>query len=121
TGIEPDAALTTVTVSAMARTGEPDGWSLTAYAVCRAPGRYEPVQIVASGPLWTAVADCPFGKHVSGTGFAIRTPTVSAFLDRLRPAGGLTRVDVHARGSGIGSNNLMAYAICVDLVDQAER
>lgn len=121
TGIVPDTALTTVTVSAVARTGQPDGWSITAYAVCRAPGLYEPVRVASSGLLWNASATCPVGKQVTGAGFAILNATGSAFLDRLKPSTGLTHVDVHARGVAIGADNLMAYAICAVPVDQAER
>jgi hypothetical protein len=121
TGIMPGAALDTVTVGALARAGHKGAWSVTAYAICHAPGDQAPERVSAVGPLWSATATCPTGKLVYGNGFAIANATGSAFLDGIVPDAYLGHVDVHARGTDIGAFNLFAYAICALPMSRAQR
>src|SRR3954468_3249619 len=66
TGIVPDAGLTAVTVSAVARPGASADWRLTAYAVCHARGGQAPVRTSGLGVGGDATASCPAGKVLYG-------------------------------------------------------
>src|SRR4051812_3084427 len=72
TGVVPDPALATVTVTALARPDQVQPWSLTAVAVCQPPGDRAPRLVAgAAGAAGTATAVCHDGEVVYGLGFRI--------------------------------------------------
>jgi hypothetical protein len=101
TGIVPDAAGRSITVTAAAPPGRPGGWALTAIAICEES--VEPVRVAEHG-TGTVTAECPGDWRLFGLGFRVEKGHVTeATMDA-----GLSRVRVTAGGPA----EVTAIALC---------
>ncbi|MET8233445.1 hypothetical protein ABZS77_22525 [Micromonospora sp. NPDC005298] len=111
TAMEPDAELTTVTVTAKARTGHASAWSVVAYATCDS-STSPPVRATATvGSASTVEVNCPGSTRVVGTGFRSEGPVDQTYVDEVGFGPGLRTVRVHA-GGGAQPASLTAVGIC---------
>jgi hypothetical protein len=120
--IRPNSTLTSVTVLGHeAEGGTPDFWNMTAYAVCASapPG----LQLVkntsppASEDSGQAVAPCPAGTHLIGTGGEIVHGAGQVLLDDLKADAALTKTTVVGFEDHSGFDpqwQVTAYGICID-------
>ncbi|HST66153.1 MAG TPA: hypothetical protein VLM05_13285 [Mycobacteriales bacterium] len=99
--------------------GAPGAWALHGYATCAPalPGlTYVSFSTGSdSTPAKIAIATCPAGKRVVGTGARLLGDAGQVVLDDVHPNAGLTSVSASAYedGSGYAGNwNLYAYATC---------
>lgn len=111
TAMVPDPVLNSVTVTATARTGYPEDWSLVAYAVCDVsaipPARVAGTAAGAS----TVTATCPGTSRLTGLGFRIDDPDGNTYLAGAAPDADLRQVHVGTRGDGSPAS-VTAYGIC---------
>jgi hypothetical protein len=110
TAMEPNPALSAVTVEAAARTDQAGEWSVVAIAVC--DNRQVPLARRVGGPdsPTSASASCPDG-HLTGMGFRVLGPVAASHLVALRPSTDLRQVRVRTGGPD-APDWLIAYAIC---------
>ena len=104
TSVVPSDDLRSVTVTARARLGHLDPWSLNAQAVCEGGAA---AVLVRSAPL-SATATCPDRHWLTGAGFQLARDDAAPALTGLVPAADLRSVTARALGSGPPA----AYAIC---------
>jgi hypothetical protein len=108
---------TTVTVLAYEATAYSGDWSVTAWAVC-GPDEEDVIITWANGDGTTttkvAVASCPAGKRLYGTGYKLTGANGKVFPSAVRPDEALTEVTVRADAHGgfTGDWDLIAYAVC---------
>lgn len=109
TAMVPDPALTSVTVTATARAGYTEDWSLVAYAVCDVsavpPARVAGTAFGAS----TVTATCPGTSWLTGLGFRIDDPDAGTYLAGAAPDANLRQVRVRTHGTPAA---VTAYGIC---------
>jgi len=110
--MEPDAALTSVTVEAVARTGYQQPWSVVAYVMCALSTSAPELESDTTYQSSTATATCDPGDRLTGTGFRYGGPINTGYVNGVIPNNGLTQVLVHAGGAGPEPASLTAYAIC---------
>ncbi|MGW5556532.1 hypothetical protein ACWER9_04800 [Micromonospora sp. NPDC003944] len=111
TAMEPDAELTTVTVTATARTGHVGDWSVVAYATCDT-STSPPVRATATvGSASTAEVSCPDSTRLVGTGFRVEGPVDQTYVDEVTFGPGLRTVRVHAGGAATPAS-LTAVGVC---------
>lgn len=113
TDIEPNVALTSVTVRGEERTGHLGAWSITAFAVCAVNGGYytDPVRVSSPFIGATTTATCPEGKTVTGVGFHLLNPADVAYVDKAKANDPATSVTVHVGGTAL-IPAARAYAVC---------
>jgi hypothetical protein len=108
---------TTVSVLAYEVTAYSGNWSVTAWAVC-GPGEEDVIITWANGDGTSttklAVASCPAGKRLYGTGYKLTGANGQVFPSAVRPDEALTEVTVRADAHGgfTGNWDLIAYAVC---------
>lgn len=111
TAMEPDPELTSVTVTATARTGHASAWSVVAYATCDS-STSPPVRATATvGSASTAEVSCPGGTLLVGTGFRLQGPADQTYVDEVAFGPGLRTVRVHAGGTAEPAS-LTAVGVC---------
>jgi hypothetical protein len=111
TAMEPDAELTTVTVTATARTGHASAWSVVAYATCDWSTR-PPVRTTATvGSASTVEVSCPGDTRLVGTGFRSEGPVDQTYVDEVAFGPGLRTVRVHTGGTAEPAA-LTAVGVC---------
>ncbi|WFE54478.1 hypothetical protein [Micromonospora sp. WMMD1155] len=111
TAMEPDAELTTVTVTATARTGHAGAWSVVAYATCDS-STSPPVRATATvGSASTVEVSCPGGTRLVGTGFRFDGPVDQTYVDEVAFGPGLRTVRVHTGGTAEPAD-LTAVGVC---------
>jgi hypothetical protein len=122
-GLQPNAALTAVTVNALEdETGNSGNWSVTAYAVCaNALAGLE--RIAQTSPVDSSQSKflepvCPGGKAMTGYGADINSPNGQVLLDVLDMRGGTgsagAGVEAIEDDTGNAANwSVTAYVICV--------
>ena len=105
--------------------GTAAAWSFTVWAVCApAPAGYQVIQANGSiTPPVSAVATCSAGRKLTGAGGTLDTPLGdnARVIEIVRPNATLTSVVVTATLdpsaiSGPASNNMTAYAVCINAV-----
>lgn len=121
--VVPDAALRSVTATAVGISGVGVSWSPRAWAVCGpAPAGLQRI-VATSVPereeIAVATATCPAAKHLVGTGAEIHDSDFQTGLDDVRPDPDLTRVTVVASFARFDTTfpaiwSASAYAICVN-------
>jgi len=121
-GLQPNAALTAVTVNALEdETGNTGNWSVTAYAVCANAiaglERVSQTSPVDSSPSKFLAPVCPGGKTVMGYGADINSANGQVMLDVLDVRGGTggggVSVEAIEDETGNASNwSVTGYAIC---------
>jgi hypothetical protein len=109
--------LTTVRVTAAEAFAHPGDWSVTAYAVCGPQDdEFEATYVTGTGTTTakTAIATCPAGKKLYGTGYELRDSHGQVFPSVVRPDPTLSNVTVRAdaRRGFTGDWSLVAYGIC---------
>jgi hypothetical protein len=115
--ITPNAALTSVTVTAYEITDD-DNWSVIAYAMCGSAvlnlQRIEIDSATSSSTSKTVNPTCPGPTRLYGLGAEITGGLGHVVVDDLTPDAGLTGVRVTAYEVGAYPNNwtLTGYAIC---------
>ena len=120
--IEPDPALTQITVSGNHHEGGvlPGlWWRLYGYALCATPPPglelVTAVEVEPAGSTLSATASCPAGKHVLGAGGTIFPPSGKVVLRDVRPHSTLTGVTATGQENPDGATgdwNVEAHAIC---------
>lgn len=106
----PDAALTSVRVTAAARTGHTGAWALTAYATCDSAPWRPPVRVSATVQSGSAAeVDCPGTTKLVGTGFRAEGSVDHTYVDEVAFGAGLNGVRVHTGGE---PGELTAFAVC---------
>ncbi|MDG4838900.1 hypothetical protein O7631_20485 [Micromonospora sp. WMMD967] len=111
TAMEPDPELTSVTVTATARTGHASAWSVVAYATCDS-STSPPVRATATvGSASTAEVSCPGDTLLVGTGFRLEGPVDQTYVDEVAFGPGLRTVRVHAGGPAEPAS-LTAVGVC---------
>lgn len=111
TGMVPDARLTSVTVTATARTGHQGDWSLVAYATCDTltiPMVRTSTTVESAS---TAEASCDGNTKLVGTGFQVTGSVDQTYVDEVAFGPGLRTVRVHTDG-GADPASLTAFGIC---------
>ncbi|WP_326554431.1 hypothetical protein [Micromonospora sp. NBC_01813] len=111
TAMVPNPELTSVTVTAKARTGHAGDWSLTAYATCDTST--SPPKRTAVTVNWasTAQVSCPDDTRVVGTGFRFEGSVDHTYVDEVAFGPGLRDVRVHTGGDAEPAS-LTAFGIC---------
>lgn len=111
--MRPDPGLTSVTVTATARTGYQPAWSIVAHATCDVSAA-PPMLVTATAHVFDeAEATCPGQTRLFGTGFRIQGGVDHSFVDAVAFDVNLRKVRVHAGGTGT-PQSVTAYAICKD-------
>ncbi|MET7866418.1 hypothetical protein [Micromonospora taraxaci] len=111
TAMEPDAELTSVTVTATARTGHVGAWSVVAYATCDL-STSPPVRATATvASASTVEVSCPGSTRLFGTGFRTEGPVDQTYVDEVAFGPGLRTVRVHAGGTAEPAS-LTAVGVC---------
>jgi hypothetical protein len=110
-------SLTTVRVMAAEVTAYSGDWSVSAYAVCGPEDDgFEATYVVGTGTATakSAIATCPAGKRLYGTGYELRDTDGQVFPSVVRPDATLSSVTVRAEAHGgfTGDWSLIAYGIC---------
>ncbi|MEH1124174.1 hypothetical protein [Micromonospora sp. CPCC 206061] len=118
--VQPNAALTNVTVGAVAHGGFAGAWSLTAYGICAAPAGF--MQLVtasspanAAAPKGIVTPACPGATNVHGVGAAISGGLGDVLLETMAPStGALIAGEAEAdEYAPVGANwAVTSYAIC---------
>jgi len=121
TGIFPGPLLGSVVVSGRALAGETAPWSVTAVAVCHAPGDLEPERLASDPGQFVAEDDCPDGKVLYGVGFRIPDADGDEFVRAVVPSDDLSHLTVRADGPGVDPGNLVAQGICAHPILRFER
>ncbi|GIJ77060.1 hypothetical protein [Micromonospora phaseoli] len=118
TGIVPDVAGRSVTVTAAARPGYTGQWSLTAYAICESS--LEPWRITAVG-TGTTTASCPEPTRLFGLGFQVTGVPSESHVTEIAMDQNLTQVRVSAGGPGAETAEVTAIALCRPSAGQMRR
>jgi hypothetical protein len=112
TGVIPDDTLRTVTVTATARAGYQQPWSVRAYAVCdevdRRVKREENVAVHSR----EVTVDCPPDSLLLGAGFRLTGWAESSYLGGVEFGPDLRRLLVRATGPGMPTS-VAAFGICL--------
>jgi hypothetical protein len=124
--VRPNSTLTGAVVNALEdETGNPQNWSLTAYAICANPvaglQRMSAQSAVDSSISKVKEVSCPAGKQVTGGGGDINSPNGQVVLDALFPDVALTSFGVAAfedDTENAGNWSLTAYAICANSAER---
>jgi hypothetical protein len=120
-GIVPSADLRSAMALEAQRPDSDAAWSVTAMAICATPP--PGLQLVTRTSatdleeVKTAVATCPAGKHLLGTGARVTPAEGWVILDDVRPNEALTSVTatgIHDPTRGNDPWSVSAYAICVN-------
>ncbi|WP_326557614.1 hypothetical protein [Micromonospora sp. NBC_01796] len=111
TAVVPDVGLTTVTVRAVARTGQRGPWSVVGQAICEASGSALRRAVGTAVGEYTATATCGPGTKVWGTGFRVTGDPDHVAVAEVVPDPGLTKVAVGVTSDG-PPTEVTAYAIC---------
>ncbi|MBF9127904.1 hypothetical protein I0C86_02655 [Plantactinospora sp. S1510] len=110
TAMVPNPELTSVTVTATARTGYEGDWSLMAFAICDRSGT-PPVRRAATvESASTAEVDCPDDTRLVGTGFRFEGSVDQTYVDEVAFGSGLGGVRVHT--GGVAPESLTAFGVC---------
>lgn len=117
--VEPDVALTNVTVAAFAHAGFGGNWGLTAYGICAAPAA-NTVLVSATSALNPAAPKaavppaCPGMTNVHGVGAEISGGLGDVVLDGMAPNAALTTSTAEADEAVPVAANwaVTSYAIC---------
>jgi hypothetical protein len=113
----PDASLTSVVATGIARPGYTGAWAVAVTATCSSRGGTP--QRVASGPATTvdgvtvATAACPAGWNLVGTGFDLTDLAHPARLVGLAPNADLTSVSVRVATDQPVTGAPTAFGICL--------
>ena len=115
--ITPNAALTSVTVTGNEEDATAVNWSVRAVAICAAPLAGQTLVTTTSAATAVnkaAVANCPAGTRLTGTGGAILNGGGNVGMNRITPAAGLTGVTVDGNEVDPVAANwaVRAIAIC---------
>ncbi|MDY7089145.1 MAG: hypothetical protein SYR96_29070 [Actinomycetota bacterium] len=111
TAMMPDQQLTSVTVTAKARTGHVGPWSVVAHVTCdMSTSTPVPVTVTVRSAS-TAEVSCPEGTHLVGTGFRLEGSVDHTYVDEVAFGTGLRTVRVHAGGVA-EPESLTAAVIC---------
>ena len=115
--ITPNAALTSVTVTGNEEDATAVNWVVRAVAICAAPLPGQTLVTSTSVPSpvnKAAIANCPAGTRLTGTGGAILNGGGNVGMNRITPAGGLTGVTVDGNEvDPVAANwSVRAFAIC---------
>jgi hypothetical protein len=112
TGVIPDHTLRSVTVTATARAGYQQPWSVRAYAVCddvdRAVRREENIAVHSR----QVALDCPDNSLLLGAGFRLTGPAESSYLGGVEFGPDLRQLLVRATGPGMPTS-VTAFGICL--------
>jgi hypothetical protein len=126
--VRPDPGLTSVTVTAHEdETGNPDTWAVRAIAFCAPPpAGLERVSFTTASNSSNkgAVATCPAGKRVLGTGAELDGAGRQVFVNAITPASGLNSVTVFAVEDDDGATanwSVTGYAVCANPVAGRQR
>lgn len=111
TAMVPNPELTSVTVTAKARTGHAGDWSLTAYATCDTSTSPPTRTAVTINWASTAQVSCPDDTRVVGTGFQFEGSVDHTYVDEVAFGPRLRDVRVHA-GGDTAPASLTAFAVC---------
>jgi hypothetical protein len=88
-------------------------WSVTAVAICHAPGDRAPERVTSTAPgQFVAGAECTGGKVLYSIGYRILEPDGDEFIRAAVPSADLLHVMVQADGPGVDPNNLVALGVC---------
>lgn len=111
TSMAPDPELTSVTVTARARSGFQGSWSVLAMAVCDlgVPAPVVAPQTVSFSSSVTAT--CPDGARLTGTGFRVHGDVDHVFVNGVAFGPQLRQLSVQTGGTGTPLS-LTAVAIC---------
>ena len=110
TAMVPNPELTSVTVTATARTGHQGNWSLMAFAICDRSGT-PPVRRAATvESASTAEVSCPDDTRLVGTGFRFEGSVDQTYVDEVAFGAGLGGVRVHTGGAA--PESLTAFGVC---------
>jgi hypothetical protein len=112
TTIMPGPMLRSVVVQGRALPSASQPWSVTAVAVCHAPGPLEPERLASAPGQYLAQDTCPEGKVLYSTGFWIPDAGGDEFIRASFPSNDLRHVTVRADGPGVDPANLIAQGIC---------
>jgi len=121
TTIIPGPLLRTVVVWGRALPDATAPWSVTAVAVCHAPGSLAPERISSTPGQYVADATCPGQKVLYSVGYQIPDAGGDEFVRAAFPSNDLHQVVVRADGSGVDPGNLIAQGICAYPLPQLER
>ena len=121
TTIMPGPLLRSVVVWGRALPDATQSWSVTAVAICHAPGLLEPERLTSAPGQNTATAECPGQKILYSTGFRIPDADGDEFIRAAFPTNDLRHVVVRADGPGVDPGNLIAQGICANRVPQSAR
>nr|MDT0657173.1 hypothetical protein [Micromonospora sp. DSM 115978] len=112
TGVVPDDTLESVTVTATARAGYQQPWSVRAYAVCDEVDR--PARRVESIVMHSreVTVDCPADSVVLGAGFRLTGWAEFSYLGVVEFGPDLRRLRVQATGPGMPTS-VTAFGVCL--------
>ncbi|MDG4831496.1 hypothetical protein O7627_19545 [Solwaraspora sp. WMMD1047] len=112
TGVIPDDTLRSVTVTATARAGYQQPWSVRAYAVCDEVDR--PVKREESVAVHSreATVECPADSLLLGAGFRLTGWAESSYLGGVEFGPDLRRLQVRATGVGMPTS-VTAFGVCL--------
>jgi len=121
TTIMPGPQLRSVVVWGRALPDATDSWSVTAIAICHAPGLLEPERLASAPGQYVAQDTCPGEKILYSTGFRIPDADGDEFVRASFPSNDLRHVTVRADGPGVDPGNLIAQGVCAYPPLQYER
>lgn len=111
TAMVPNQELTSVTVTATARTGHAGDWSLLAFAICDT-STSPPVRAAATvDSASTAEVSCPDDTRLVGTGFRFVGSVDQTYIDEVAFGPGLRKVRVRTGGDAVPAS-LTAFGVC---------
>jgi hypothetical protein len=116
--LTPSAALTGVTVTAYENGPFAGNWNVTGYAICGNPAatmlRVAVTSAVNSVASKSAIAACPAGTRVHGTGAELNGAFGAVVIDDLTPNAGLFSSTATGTENGpfAGNWSVTAYSIC---------
>ena len=111
TAMVPNPELTSVTVTATARTGHVGDWSLMAFATCDTSSRWPVRTAVTVHSASTAEVSCPGDTRLVGTGFRFEGSVDHTYVDKVDFGPGLREMQVHASGA-VAPESLTAFGVC---------
>lgn len=121
TAIMPGPMLGSVIVWGHALPDTTEPWSVTAVAVCHAPGVRAPERLTGARGQYGAQAECPGQKVLYSGGFRIIDPDGDEFIRAAFPSDDLKVMTVVAGGPSVDPESLEVQGICALPLPNSQR